>query len=146
MKKVLRTFTAATLDSLRDLAPVFLVIAFFQLLILQQPLDGLFNLTIGLVLVVLGLTFFVFGLETGLFPIGGGMAHAFARKGSVTGLLSFAFALGLGTTIAEPALIAVAEEASEMVQTMPANRGSCYSARALLLLLTFPLEIILCHS
>ena len=114
MKKILRTFSAATLDSLRDLAPVFLVIAFFQLLILQQPLDGLFNLTIGLVLVVLGLTFFVFGLETGLFPIGGGMAHAFARKGSVAGLLSFAFALGLGTTIAEPALIAVAEEASEI--------------------------------
>ena len=114
MNKILRTFSSATLDSLRDLAPVFLVIAFFQLLILQQPLDGLLNLTIGVVLVVLGLTFFVFGLETGLFPIGGGMAHAFARKGSVTGLLSFAFALGLGTTIAEPALIAVAEEASEI--------------------------------
>lgn len=114
MNKILRTFLSATLDSLRDLAPVFLVIAFFQLLILQQPLDGLFNLSIGLVLVVLGLTFFVFGLETGLFPIGGGMANAFARKGSVTGLLIFAFALGLGTTIAEPALIAVAEEASEI--------------------------------
>ena len=114
MKKILRTFSSATLDSLRDLAPVFLVIAFFQLLILQQPLDGLLNLSIGAVLVVLGLTFFVFGLETGLFPIGGGMAHAFAKKGSLWGLLSFAFALGLGTTIAEPALIAVAEEASEI--------------------------------
>jgi hypothetical protein len=92
----------------------FLVIAFFQLLILQQPVEGLFNLLTGAFLVVLGLTFFVFGLETGLFPIGNNMAHAFARKGSALGLLSFAFALGLGTTIAEPALIAVAEEASEI--------------------------------
>ena len=114
MNKILRTFFSATLDSLRDLAPVFFVIAFFQLLILQQPIDGIFNLLTGAVLVVLGLTFFVFGLETGLFPIGNNMAHAFAKKGSVLGLLSFAFALGLGTTIAEPALIAVAEEASEI--------------------------------
>lgn len=114
MNKILRTFFSATFDSLRDLAPVFLVIAFFQLLILQQPIDGIFNLLTGAVLVVLGLTFFVFGLETGLFPIGNNMAHAFAKKGSVSGLLSFAFALGLGTTIAEPALIAVAEEASEI--------------------------------
>jgi len=114
MNKLLRTFFSATLDSLRDLAPVFLVIVFFQLLILQQPIDGFFNLLTGAVLVVLGLTFFVFGLETGLFPIGNNMAHAFAKKGSVLGLLSFAFALGLGTTIAEPALIAVAEEASEI--------------------------------
>ncbi len=102
------------LDSVRDLAPVFLVIAFFQLLILQQPLNGLFHILIGAFLVVLGLTFFVFGLETGLFPIGNNMARDFARKGSALGLLSFAFALGLGTTIAEPALIAVAEEASEI--------------------------------
>ncbi len=56
----------------------------------------------------------VFGLEQGLFPIGESMAHAFASKGSVFWLLTFAFALGFGTTIAEPALIAVAEEASEV--------------------------------
>jgi hypothetical protein len=62
--------------------------------------------------VVLGLTLFVRGLEMGLFPIGETMAHAFARKGSVTWLLLFAFALGFGTTVAEPALIAVADEAA----------------------------------
>ena len=42
------------------------------------------------------------------------MAHAFARKGSVTWLLLFAFTLGFGTTIAEPALIAVADEAARI--------------------------------
>jgi len=114
MSRILRLFSASMLDSLRDLAPVFLVIAFFQLFILQQPVEGLFHLLSGAFLVVLGLTFFVFGLETGLFPIGNNMAHDFARKGSTMGLLSFAFALGLGTTIAEPALIAVAEEASKV--------------------------------
>jgi hypothetical protein len=50
----------------------------------------------------------------GLFPIGETLAYAFARKGSLLWLLAFAFALGFGTTIAEPALIAVAKEAAEV--------------------------------
>jgi len=68
----------------------------------------------GLLLVLAGLTLFVQGLEMGLFPLGESMAHAFARKGSVLWLILFAFALGFGTTIAEPALIAIAEEAAEI--------------------------------
>ena len=42
------------------------------------------------------------------------MAFAFAKKGSVGWLLAFAFALGFGTTVAEPALIAVADEAANV--------------------------------
>ncbi len=99
---------------MRDLLPIVLVIAFFQLIVLQQTPDNLIQIFVGLFFVVLGLTFFIFGLEQGLFPIGESMAHAFASKGSVFWLLTFAFALGFGTTIAEPALIAVAEEASEV--------------------------------
>jgi hypothetical protein len=63
-------------------------------------------------MVILGLTFFVNGLEIGLFPIGESVAHALARKGSLFWLIVFAFALGFGTTVAEPALIAVADEAA----------------------------------
>jgi hypothetical protein len=100
------------LGSLRDLLPIILVIAFFQLVVLQQPIPDFFGLLVGLLCVMLGLTFFIFGLEMGLFPIGETMAYAFARKGSVFWLLAFAFALGFGTTIAEPALIAVAAEAA----------------------------------
>ena len=114
MREFARRFLSSMLDSLRDLAPIFIVIACFQLLVLQQPLTGLFNIMTGVILVILGLTFFVFGLEMGLFPIGENMARAFARKGSILGLFAFSFALGFGTTVAEPALIAVAEEAAEV--------------------------------
>ena len=101
--------------SLRDLLPIILVISFFQLVVLQQPIPNFFDIVLGTLFVVLGLTFFIYGLEMGLFPIGESMANAFARKGSVMWLLIFAFALGFGTTVAEPALIAVASEASKMV-------------------------------
>ncbi|EAR60252.1 DUF1538 domain-containing protein [Neptuniibacter caesariensis] len=103
--------------SLRDLAPIVLVIAFFQIAVLQQPVPDFLGLVTGLLCVVAGLTFFIYGLEMGLFPIGESMAHAFARKGSVFWLLTFAFALGFGTTVAEPALIAVAAEASQVAAT-----------------------------
>jgi hypothetical protein len=102
------------LGSLRDLAPIILVIAFFQVFVLQQPPDNVAGLLTGTLFVVLGLTFFIYGLEMGLFPIGESMAHAFARKGSIFWLLTFAFALGFGTTVAEPALIAISDEASEV--------------------------------
>lgn len=105
------------LGSLRDLLPIVLVILFFQYAVLQQPLPNIGQLLLGVVFVVLGLTFFIHGLEQGLFPIGESMAHAFARKGSAFWLLSFAFCLGFGTTVAEPALIAVAEEAANVAAT-----------------------------
>ncbi|MEH6824709.1 MAG: DUF1538 domain-containing protein [Motiliproteus sp.] len=105
------------LGSLRDLAPIIAVIAFFQLLVLQQPLPDLIGVMTGVVFVVLGLTFFIYGLEMGLFPIGESMARAFARKGSVSWLITFSFALGFGTTVAEPALIAVAAEAAQVAAT-----------------------------
>jgi uncharacterized membrane protein (DUF2068 family) len=91
-----------------------LVIAFFQLVVLQQPIPNLGRILVGTLLVVLGLTFFIRGLEQGLFPMGEALAYGFARKGSLRWLLLFAFALGFGTTVAEPALIAVAEQAAEV--------------------------------
>ena len=109
----LLAFLRTTRGSLRDLAPIVLVIALFQLLVLRQPIPDVFNLLGGLVLVVLGLTCFIYGLEMGLFPLGDAMAHAFANKGSLGWLLAFSFCLGFGTTVAEPALIAVAAEAAK---------------------------------
>lgn len=110
----IKQFLALFLGALRDLAPIILVIAFFQIVVLQQPFPNLDKVIPGLLLVVLGLALFIQGLEMGLFPLGESMANAFARKGSLIALLSFAFCLGFGTTVAEPALIAVAAEAAEI--------------------------------
>ena len=109
-----KTFAKLLVGALRDLAPIVLVIVFFQAIILQQPFPNLAETIVGLMFVVVGLALFVQGLEMGLFPIGETLAQAFARKGSLTALLAFAFCLGFGTTVAEPALIAVTAEAAEV--------------------------------
>ena len=110
--KLLKAIFASLLESLRDLLPIILVIVFFQLAVLQQPIPNFGEIVLGIVFVVIGLSLFVYGLNMGLFPIGETMAYSFASKGSLLWLLLFAFALGFGTTVAEPALIAVANEAA----------------------------------
>ena len=109
-----KVFLKSLLESFYDLLPIVLVIGFFQLVVLKQPIPNLLEILIGSFFVLIGLTLFVQGLEMGLFPLGESLAFAFARKGSLTWLLIFAFALGFGATVAEPALIAVANEAAKV--------------------------------
>lgn len=114
LQKVVFAIGSALWSSLRDLLPIILVVLFFQLVVFRQPLPQAGKLCIGLGFVVAGLSLFVKGLEMGLFPLGEAMAYDFAKKGSVFWLIVFAFALGFGTTFAEPALIAIAEKASSL--------------------------------
>jgi hypothetical protein len=107
-------FGRMILGSIRDLTPLIMVILVFQLFVLRQPLTDLLGLVEGVIFVIVGLTLFIYGLELALFPIGEALATALARRGSVAWLVVFAFLLGFGTTIAEPALIAVAGEAAQV--------------------------------
>jgi uncharacterized membrane protein (DUF2068 family) len=115
--KSLQAILTSLLESLRDLLPIILVIGFFQFAVLQEPIPNFGEIALGIVFVVIGLTLFVQGLNMGLFPIGETMARSFASRGNLFLLLVFSFALGFGTTIAEPALIAVAQEAAIVAAT-----------------------------
>jgi hypothetical protein len=136
LKKAIAGILNPIRDSIRDLLPIIFVIAFFQYVVLRQPIPNLPQILSGTILVVLGLTLFIRGLEMGLFPIGEAMAYGFARKGSLAWLILFAFALGFGTTIAEPALIAVAAEAAKVAavggmieDSQPARTGYALGLR-----------------
>jgi hypothetical protein len=116
--------------SVRDLLPIVLVVAFFQVVVLRQGIPGIGRIVGGAVAVVIGLALFVRGLRLALFPVGEQMAHGFARRGSTLWLVAFAFALGFTTTVAEPALLAVSAEAADVAaldgaiaDTVAARRG-----------------------
>ena len=117
MNYVLRRLASNLLESCKDLLPIVLVITFFQIFVLEQAIPNLGVILLGTFSILIGLTFFVYGLRLGLFPIGENLAYSFVKKGSLFWLLLFAFALGFGTTIAEPALIAVANEAAIVAST-----------------------------
>jgi nitrogen regulatory protein PII len=101
-------------ESFRDLLPIVLVIMFFQLAIIQSVPENWLSTAIGLAIVGVGLAVFLLGLEVGVFPVGEGLASDFAKKGSTKWIILFAFMIGFGTTIAEPALIVIAQKAASI--------------------------------
>lgn len=130
-------------DSALALVPIVLVIAFFQMLVLRQPIPRLGEMLWGILQVLLGLALFVRGLQMALFPIGEEMAYNFLRKGNLWWLLVFAFALGFGTTVAEPALIAISDEAARIASNgqIIADSAAAQSRYAIGLRLTVALAV-----
>ena len=148
MNVLLLQFFRSLRQSLQDLLPIILVIAFFQLVVLQQPFPQLGQIVVGGLMVVLGLSLFVQGLQMALFPLGEDMAYSFVRKGNLWFLLLFAFTLGFGTTVAEPALIAIAEEAAEiaagggMIENLEPARASYANGLRLVVALAVGIALV----
>lgn len=114
-------------DTLSDVAPIVAVLLGFQIGILRRKIPRLREVLFGLLNVVAGLAFFLFGLERALFPLGSEMARQLTDPAFLGGgpdivlgwadyywTYLFAFAIGFGTTIAEPSLIAVALKAHDV--------------------------------
>jgi len=123
----LSNFVTVFLETVRDVLPIAVILVFFQFAILRRPLAHPRKLITGFVFVLFGLVLFLIGLEQALFPVGRLMASQFTAPefvGAVPGevvdwqkyywVYAFAFAIGFSTTVAEPALIAVAIKASEL--------------------------------
>jgi len=108
----LKLFGIVLKNSFKDLLPIIVVIVFFQSVILRQMPEDVISIGIGFFVVAVGLAVFIQGLEIGIFPVGENLANEFAAKGSVGWLLLFSFMIGFATTVAEPALIAIANKAA----------------------------------
>ncbi len=129
MLKSINTVVGFLGGTARDLAPILLIIAFFQFIVLRQPVNNMADLVIGFIFVLLGLAVFIRGLEMALFPLGEMLANSLAQRGSLSLLMIFAFGLGFGTTVAEPALIAVSEEATKVMSAAGVIEASEASER-----------------
>lgn len=127
MKDQIQDFVAVLLTTLWDVAPILVLIVFFQVFVLKKPIPNVKRVILGSVYVVLGLAMFLLGLEKALFPIGEMMATQLSNPEFLDveeetpsdwttyyWVYIFAGAIGFATTIAEPALIAVAIKANEV--------------------------------
>ena len=110
----LTSFLNLLKESFRDLMPIILVIVFFQLAIIQSVPENWLATSVGLAIVGVGLAIFLLGLEVAIFPVGEKLASDFAHNGSTFWILLFGFMVGFGTTIAEPALLVIAEKAASI--------------------------------
>lgn len=130
MIELLGQFAGTLLATIRDVLPIAAVICGFQLFVIRRPIPNLRQLLVGFGYVLVGLALFLLGLEKALFPLGRVMAEqltdpSFIYRGveeiarqvhwsDYYWVYVFAFAIGFSTTIAEPALIAVAIKAEEV--------------------------------
>jgi hypothetical protein len=121
---LLATLAATGIDTIWAVSPIVVVLAVFQLAVLRRPIPRLRRIGVGVVCVLAGLTLFLVGLEEALFPLGRAMARqlvdpAFAGIAAADagwrdygGVYAFAAAIGFATSIAEPAVLAVAIKAN----------------------------------
>ncbi len=96
---------------IREILPMVLVVVFFQYVVLRHRLIHGLRVVVGFMMVLLGLYAFVVGLKMGLFPLGTQMAEQLIARGAPALILLFALLIGFATTMAEPALVAIAEQA-----------------------------------
>ena len=101
-------------EGFRSIAPVIGILLVFQLVVLRQPLQNWREISVGLVLTVVGLVIFLKGLELGLTPLGEAASGALAQRRSLVLVVIFGAALGYGATLAEPALRVLAERVEDL--------------------------------
>jgi len=111
MQEILKQLRNTFLESIVNLMPVLIVIIGFQLFVFQEVPDNLTSIILGFCIVIVGVTFFLMGLEIGVFPLGNSLSNEFLAKKSLFWFILFGFALGFSASIAEPAIIAVATQA-----------------------------------
>ena len=92
------------MDQIKGIWFIVFYLAFFQIVILQLPLVYALTIAAGILIVALGLMFFMEGLRLGLMPLGEKIGTVLPRSSPLWGVLVFAFILGVGATFAEPAI------------------------------------------
>jgi len=130
--EILRELSFTFFGTIIDVLPIAIIIFGFQMFVLRRRIPHLGRVTAGFLYVLVGLAFFLEGLELALFPLGKLMAQqltdpeflrSFAHLAAETTTLNwwdyrwvyfFAFSIGFSTTIAEPALLAVAIKAHQV--------------------------------
>ena len=114
MMDFLRTVGKDFLSVVRDVLPVLAVILVFQLAVLRRRLPNPRMITIGFIAMVVGLYLFLVGLDMAIFPVGEEMAVRLSDDGGLLWTMVFAICMGYATTVAEPALLAVAMKAEDI--------------------------------
>lgn len=116
MNELIKQFRHTFVESTVNLIPILLIIIGFQLFVFQSLPENVISICIGFFIVIIGVTFFLMGLEIGIFPLGNNLSGEFLERKSIFLFALFGFALGFSASIAEPAIIAVASQAGEITK------------------------------
>lgn len=111
MVELIKKFKNTFFESVINLLPIILVVTGFYLFVFHTVPNDLFSIAFGFFILVIGATFFLMGLEIGIFPLGNNLSSEFLARKSLFWFALFGFSLGFGASIAEPAIISIASQA-----------------------------------
>lgn len=138
MSETLNAFIGEITKNFRDFFPILAVVVIFQWGIVGEPMPDVWGRLGGILLTLIGLTLFVRGLDMSIFPLGESLADGVVGRGSLVVLIVFGFAIGFGSTVAEPALAAVADQAAATA----AAAGSLHGGEAEVARFSFVLRYV----
>jgi hypothetical protein len=132
------------MDQFKALMPLVVYLVLFQFFILKQPIADALLITGGLSAVIIGLMFFMEGIEQGLMPLGNMIGNTLPKRLSLGWVLFIAFLLGIGVTFAEPAIGALKAAGATVPYLDPATGEAAKSIYlyALLNMYTTPLVLL----
>ncbi|MBI4665308.1 MAG: DUF1538 domain-containing protein [Nitrospinae bacterium] len=96
--------SARFVEQLKNVAPLGLYLAMFQLLALAVQINEPWIILGGFLSVVAGLACFMEGIKVGLMPLAETLGDRLPAKSSLPVVLIITFILGVGVTFAEPAI------------------------------------------
>lgn len=103
--------------------PITVIVLILNFTIAPIETDLIIRFIIGAVLIIIGLSIFLFGADIGMSPIGSLMGSAFAKNKKVWTIVIFGFILGFLVTIAEPDLQILAAQVSAVTSGMISKIG-----------------------
>ena len=135
MFEILKQLRDALKESFINILPIIAIIAAFQIFVFQSVPDDFLSISAGFLIIIIGVAFFLIGLEVGVFPLGNSLSNEFLEKKSIVLFIIFGFCIGFSASIAEPAIIAVA------LQTQDITNGAI-DALTLRLIIAFSVGFI----
>ena len=111
---VLNVLLSKLREVLSSVLPITLIVILLHFTLTPLSPDLFFRFLFGALLIILGLSIFLFGVDIGISPIGNSLGRGIARSNKIVIVILAGLVLGFFISVAEPDLHILAEQVSQV--------------------------------
>lgn len=102
--------TEKFLEVMQSVIPIYAIVLLIYLFVIDIPFSILLSFTIGTVVVIIGLTIFLTGVDVGIAPIGESTGKGIAQSNRLSIIIIAGFILGFLIAASEPSVLVLGEQ------------------------------------
>jgi len=106
----MKTIKAKVFEVITAIMPLILIVVILQFAIVKMPANLFIQFIIGAIMVIIGMVFFLIGVDIGILPMGKALGAELPRRSSLPLIIGIAFLIGFAATIAEPDVIVLTNQ------------------------------------